>query len=62
LNDGWLPYAASDLTYDGTYASFTVTGFSGYAVSGIPEPSAIILFSMGAASLVAYTWRRRIRR
>ena len=30
----WTSYAASDLTYDGNYASFTVTGFSGYAVTG----------------------------
>ena len=29
---GWVPYSAGDLTYDGMYASFTVTGFSGYAV------------------------------
>jgi len=29
----WAEYDAWDLTYDGTYASFTVTGFSGYAVT-----------------------------
>ena len=46
--DGWETYSATDMTYDGTYASFTVTSFSGYAVTAVPEPSAIILFGMGA--------------
>ena len=29
----WLPFSAYDLTYDGTYASFTVTGFGTFAVT-----------------------------
>jgi T5SS/PEP-CTERM-associated repeat protein len=59
----WSVYTAPDLTYDGTYASFTVTNFSGYAVSGlaVPEPSAIILLSVGAASLLVWGWRQRKR-
>ena len=63
LTGGWQPYTASDLTYDGTYASFTVTGFSGYAVSGlaVPEPSAIILLSIGVASFLVWGWRPRKR-
>jgi hypothetical protein len=32
----WTEYASTDLTCNGTYASFTVTGFSGYAVTGVP--------------------------
>ena len=35
----WTEYASADLTCNGTYASFTVTGFSGYAVTGIPMDS-----------------------
>jgi T5SS/PEP-CTERM-associated repeat protein len=38
---GWTEYEATDLTYNGDYASFTVTGFSGYAVTGVPEPGAL---------------------
>ena len=36
--------AARDLTRDGTYASFTVTGLSGYTVV-IPEPGALALLA-----------------
>ena len=29
----WAPFSANDLTYDGTYASFTVTAFGTYAIT-----------------------------
>jgi hypothetical protein len=32
-NGGWTPFSATDLTYDGTYASFTVTALGTYAVT-----------------------------
>ena len=36
----WAAYVPSDLSFDGAYASFTVTGLSGYAVTGaVPEPA-----------------------
>jgi T5SS/PEP-CTERM-associated repeat protein len=57
--NAWSEFSASDLTYDGTYASFTVTGFSGYAVSAVPEPGAIILLTTGIAGFVTYRLRRR---
>lgn len=62
--DGWTPYTPLDLNYDGIYANFTVTGFSGYAVSGlaVPEPSSIILLGIGAISLLAPGRRKRTRR
>jgi len=54
----WTEYAASDLSYDGQYASFTVTGFSGYAVSAVPEPSAAALLLVALLSLAGYARRR----
>ena len=54
----WTAYASADLTYDGTYASFTVTGFSGYAVT-VPEPGTLALFLAAALGLLAYAWRKR---
>jgi T5SS/PEP-CTERM-associated repeat protein len=57
----WSAFTANDLAYDGTYASFTVTGFSGYAVSGtapVPIPAAVWLLGSGLAGLVGM--RRRL--
>ena len=41
----WSTFSAPDLTYDGTYASFTVTDLSGFAVTGVavPEPTTFAL-------------------
>jgi T5SS/PEP-CTERM-associated repeat protein len=55
----WTSYAASDLTYDGNYASFTVTGFSGYAVTTVPEPGTLALLLAAGLGLL---WRVRRRR
>lgn len=38
----WTPFE-TQIIYDGTFASFFVDGFSSYAVTGIPEPSATLL-------------------
>jgi len=54
----WTEYAANDLNYDGQYASFTVTSFSGYAVSAVPEPCAAALLLVGLLSLAGYARRR----
>ncbi|MBN1912066.1 MAG: PEP-CTERM sorting domain-containing protein [Pirellulales bacterium] len=42
---GWAEFDAKDLAYDGIFASFTVDGFSAFAVSGapVPEPSTVVL-------------------
>jgi hypothetical protein len=54
----WTPYAANDLTYDGTYASFTVTSFSGYAVT-TPEPGTLALLATGLLGMLIYARRTR---
>ena len=49
----WASYAASDLIYAGNgIASFTVSGFSGYAVTGVPEPATLALLVVGSAALI----------
>jgi T5SS/PEP-CTERM-associated repeat protein len=61
----WTPYAAGDLTYDGMYASWTVNGFSGYAVTAVPEPGALSILGVGALGVllrrhrVRGSWRKR---
>ena len=42
---GWTEYLPNDLNYDGAYASFTVTGFSGYAMT-VPEPGSLSLLAV----------------
>ena len=54
----WTPYDATDLTCNGGWASFTVTGFSGYAVT-VPEPSALALLLAAGLGLLIYARRRR---
>jgi len=56
----WAPFDAFDLTTDGAYASFTVTGFSGYAVSTVPEPSVFVLLAVAACGLPVVRRRRRV--
>lgn len=49
----WTPYAADLLTYDsGGVLSFTVTDFSGYAVTAIPEPASAALLLAGLAGVL----------
>jgi T5SS/PEP-CTERM-associated repeat protein len=60
----WTQYNPTDLTYDGTFASFTATSFSGYAVAGIavPEPGTLALLAAGMLGLLARAWRWRKHR
>ena len=55
----WGSFSASDLTCGGGYANFTVTQFSGYAVSAVPEPSAAASLAITAAMLVFARLHRR---
>jgi threonine dehydrogenase-like Zn-dependent dehydrogenase len=55
----WTKYVPDDLTYDGTFASFTATGLSGYAMTAVPEPGTLALLAAGLFGLLAYAWRRR---
>ena len=57
----WSLFDATDLAYDNTYASFTVNGLSGYAVTGnapVPLPPAFYMFGTGLLGLAGM--RRRI--
>ncbi len=57
----WSEFLASDLAYDNTYASFTVTDFSGYAVTGtssVPIPGAVWLLGSGLLSLIGIRRKR----
>ena len=57
---GWTPYDASDLTLDGAYAGFTVTGFSGYAVA-VPEPSTLALLAAATLGILVSVWRKTMK-
>ena len=59
--EGWTPFDAVDLSYDGQYANFTVTGFSGYAVSGVmvPEPGTLAMLIAAGLAVMGYArWKR----
>jgi T5SS/PEP-CTERM-associated repeat protein len=58
-SSAWTEYPTTDLTYDGTFASFTATGLSGYAMVAVPEPGTLALLAAGLIGLLAYAWRRR---
>jgi fibronectin-binding autotransporter adhesin len=55
----WTECAPLDLTYDGTYASFTATTFSGFAVVAVPEPATLALLAAGLLGLLACARRKR---
>ena len=50
----WGQFSATDLAYNGTYASFTTTNLNDFAVSGAtptPIPGALLLFGPGLVGL-----------
>ncbi|MCE5266853.1 MAG: PEP-CTERM sorting domain-containing protein [Planctomycetaceae bacterium] len=54
----WSRYSPADLTYDGMYASFTATSFSGYAIA-VPEPSTLAILAAGLLfGILAYARRK----
>lgn len=58
-NNQWEWITPDSINYDGTNVSFNVNGFSGYALSAVPEPSSLLLVSsVVAATLASRRWRR----
>jgi T5SS/PEP-CTERM-associated repeat protein len=55
----WSQYAPTDLTYDGTFASFTATSFSGYAFAAVPEPGTLAMLAAVFAGILVWTRRKR---
>jgi T5SS/PEP-CTERM-associated repeat protein len=54
----WAPFD-THVVYREGIASFSVTGFSGYAVSAVPEPATWTMLLAAAAALGLYRWRKR---
>ena len=55
----WTPYTPDLMTYDSHgILSFTVTDFSGYAVTAVPEPATLSLVALGGLAAI---FRRRRR-
>jgi|GEM_PF-2935685 len=60
---GWSSYLPDSFTYDAAgNVSFTVDQFSGYAVTGVPEPASLALLALGGLTLGRLTLTRRRRR
>jgi hypothetical protein len=53
----WAKFLATDLTYDGLYASFTANSFSDYAIT-VPEPSMLVLMAIAFLGHLAFAWRK----
>ena len=65
-NGTWTEFSASDLTYDGDYASLTVaaSALGVYAVTGaaVPEPATLLQLAAGLLGLLAPAlWKKAIR-
>ena len=55
----WSRFTADDLTAVDGYASFTITGLSGYAVTAaVPEPGTAVLLICGMIGVVVWRMRR----
>ncbi|MDP1560440.1 MAG: hypothetical protein Q8M16_03495 [Pirellulaceae bacterium] len=57
-NNQWQLITPDTISYDGTNVNFNVSGFSGYAISAIPEPSSMLLLLCGIGSCLC---SRRLR-
>ena len=49
----WTPFDAADLAYDDGWITFTVDGFSGYAVTTVPAPATLSLLALAAPAVLA---------
>jgi T5SS/PEP-CTERM-associated repeat protein len=55
----WTKSTIADLTYDGTYASFTATSGTGFAITAVPEPSTLALTTMSLLAILFGIRRKR---
>ena len=56
----WTEFDAADLTYSDGWASFTVDGFSGYAmIATVPEPTMLSMAALAGLALLALLHRKR---
>jgi fibronectin-binding autotransporter adhesin len=61
-DSAWSLFTPDLVTYDSNgNLSFTVTDFSGYAVTAVPEPCTITMFGISVIGLLAHAWRLRKR-
>jgi T5SS/PEP-CTERM-associated repeat protein len=61
-SSGWASYNAFDLSCDGQFANFTVSGFGGYALVTVPEPGTLAMLAAGGIFGIIFACKCRKQR